>query len=100
MVVSTWKVTRAESLTRGFADRRACLKDLYLPLRQHIGEHNKPLVEVGNQVLKGHAMIAASTSLIRAASTRADVRHGNSAIGDYPVAHPIGSIRIPASSST
>jgi electron transport complex protein RnfC len=78
---------KAESLSRDL--RQASLPPrLYLPLRQHIGEHNKPLVEVGNRVLKGHA-ISASTSQIRAA-VHAPTSGTVTAIGDYPVAHPSG----------
>ena len=78
---------KAESLTRDL--QQASLPPrLYLPLRQHIGEHNKPLVEVGNRVLKGHA-ISASTSLIRAA-VHAPTSGTVTAIGSYPVAHPSG----------
>jgi len=36
---------------------------LLLPLKQHIGEYNKPLVDVGDRVLKGH-LIAADSALI------------------------------------
>ena len=51
-----------ESVQRGL--RQASLPErLYLPLKQHIGEFNKPLVEVGNRVLKGD-MIAANASPI------------------------------------
>ena len=54
---------KAESLGRDL--RQASLPpQLYLPLRQHIGEHNKPLVDVGNRVLKGH-VISAGSSLIQ-----------------------------------
>jgi len=78
---------KAESLSRDL--QQASLPErLYLPLRQHIGEHNKPLVDVGNRVLKGHA-ISASTSLIRAA-VHAPTSGTVAAIGDYPVAHPSG----------
>ena len=78
---------KTESLSREL--RQASLPPrLYLPLRQHIGEHNKPLVDVGNRVLKGHA-ISASESNIRAA-IHAPTSGVVSAIGDYPVAHPSG----------
>ena len=53
---------KAESLSSGL--KQASLPErLLLPLKQHIGEYNKPLVDVGNRVLKGH-MIAASSSLV------------------------------------
>jgi electron transport complex protein RnfC len=78
---------KAESLTRGL--QQASLPErLLLPLKQHIGEYNKPLVDVGNRVLKGH-MIAASSSLI-CASVHAPTSGIISAIGNYPVAHPSG----------
>ncbi|MCP4471459.1 MAG: electron transport complex subunit RsxC [Gammaproteobacteria bacterium] len=78
---------KSESLTRNL--RQASLPPrLYLPLRQHIGEHNKPLVDVGNRVLKGH-VISASSSLIRAA-VHAPTSGTVTAISDYPVAHPSG----------
>ena len=52
---------KSESLARDL--RQASLPErLLLPLKQHIGDHNKPLVEVGDRVLKGR-MIAASSSL-------------------------------------
>ncbi|MCP4388718.1 MAG: electron transport complex subunit RsxC [Gammaproteobacteria bacterium] len=63
-------------------------EQLILPLRQHIGEHNKPLVEVGNRVLKGD-VIAADSSLICAA-VHAPTSGTVSAIGNYPVPHPSG----------
>ena len=69
--------------------RQASLPDrLTLPLRQHIGDYNKPLVEVGNRVLKGD-VIAASSSLICAA-VHAPTSGIVSAIGDFPVPHPSG----------
>jgi electron transport complex protein RnfC len=78
---------KTESLTRGL--QQASLPErLFLPLRQHIGEINKPLVEVGNRVLKGH-VIAASSSLICAA-VHAPSSGIISAITSYPVAHPSG----------
>ena len=44
---------KAESQTRDL--RQASLPQrLVLPLRQHIGENNKPLVDIGDRVLKGH----------------------------------------------
>jgi len=80
-----------ESLTRDL--QQASLPErLLLPLKQHIGEYNKPLVEVGNRVLKGH-MIAASSSLICAA-VHAPTSGIISAIENYPVAHPSGQADI------
>ncbi len=78
---------KAESLTRGL--QQATMPErLFLPLRQHIGDHNKPLVEVGNRVLKGH-VIAANSALICAA-VHAPTSGTISAIENYPVAHPSG----------
>ena len=78
---------KTESLGRGL--QQATIPErLILPLRQHIGEYNKPLVEVGSRVLKGH-MIAANSSLI-CASVHAPTSGTVSAIEDYPVAHPSG----------
>ena len=61
---------------------------LLLPLKQHIGDYNKPLVEVGDRVLKGQ-MIAASSSLICAA-VHAPTSGTIAAIDSFPVAHPSG----------
>ncbi len=61
---------------------------LYIPLSQHIGDAAEPLVEVGDQVLKGQ-LIARSPGYISApvhASSSGEVV----AIGDYPVPHPSG----------
>ena len=78
---------KTESLGRDL-QQASIPERLFLPLRQHIGEYNKPLVEVGNRVLKGH-MIAANSSLICAA-VHAPTSGTVSAIEDYPVAHPSG----------
>ncbi len=78
---------KTESLTHGLL--QASLPErLFLPLKQHIGEYNKPLVDVGNRVLKGH-VIAANSSLICAA-VHAPTSGTVSAIENYPVAHPSG----------
>jgi len=61
---------------------------LFLPLKQHIGEHNKPLVDVGDRVLKGD-LIAADSALI-CASVHAPTSGRISAIESLPVAHPSG----------
>ena len=69
--------------------RRASLPPrLYLPLKQHIGDYNKPLVDVGDRVLKGH-MIAANPSLI-CASVHAPTSGTVAAIEPRPVPHPSG----------
>ena len=78
---------KAESLTRDL--RQASLPgQLILPLRQHIGDYNKPVVEVGNRVLKGE-VVASNASLICAA-VHAPTSGTVSAIGNYPVPHPSG----------
>lgn len=78
---------KAESLTHGL--RQASLPgQLILPLRQHIGDSNKPVVEVGNRVLKGD-VVATSASPI-CASVHAPTSGTVSAIGNYPVPHPSG----------
>jgi len=61
---------------------------LFLTLKQHIGEYNKPLVDVGDRVLKGH-LIAADSALI-CASVHAPTSGRISAIESFPVAHPSG----------
>jgi electron transport complex protein RnfC len=78
---------KAESVSQPL--RQASLPArLVLPLRQHIGDYNKPLVEVGKRVLKGE-VIAANSSLICAA-VHAPTSGIVSAIGNYPVPHPSG----------
>ena len=78
---------KTESLLRGL--QQASLPPrLYLPLKQHIGEHNKPLVRVGETVSKGQ-MIAAGSSPI-CASLHAPTSGRIAAIEAYPVAHPSG----------
>ena len=61
---------------------------LFLPLKQHIGDFNRPLVEVGERVRKGQ-VIAANSSLI-CASIHAPTSGTVSAITNHPVAHPSG----------
>ena len=78
---------KSESLVQGL-QQASLPPQLFLPLKQHIGEYNKPLVEIGDRVLKGH-MIAANSSLICAA-VHAPTSGRISAIGNYPVAHPSG----------
>lgn len=63
-------------------------KRLVLPLQQHIGTGAKPLVAVGDQVLKGQLIAEAADRLcapIHAPSSGTIVD-----IGDYPVPHPSG----------
>ncbi len=63
-------------------------EQLYIPLSQHIGEAAEPLVEVGDQVLKGQ-LIARSSAYI-SAPVHASSSGKVVAIGDYPVPHPSG----------
>jgi Na+-translocating ferredoxin:NAD+ oxidoreductase subunit C len=78
---------KTESMQRGLL-QASLPPRLYLPLKQHIGEFNKPLVDVGDRVLKGH-MIAANSSPI-CAPIHAPTSGSIAAIADYPVAHPSG----------
>jgi electron transport complex protein RnfC len=78
---------KAESLTRGL-QQASLPRQLFLPLRQHIGEVNNPLVSPGDRVLRGQ-LIAASSSPISAplhAPTSGTVRE----ISAQPVPHPSG----------
>jgi electron transport complex protein RnfC len=61
---------------------------LYIPLSQHIGEAAEPLVEIGDEVLKGQ-LIARSPGYI-SAPVHASSSGKIVAIGDYPVPHPSG----------
>jgi len=78
---------KVESLASGL--QQSTLPDqLFLPLKQHIGDPNKPLVDVGERIFRGQ-LIAGSSSPISApihASSSGIV----SAIGNYPVPHPSG----------
>ncbi|HHJ13514.1 MAG TPA: electron transport complex subunit RsxC [Gammaproteobacteria bacterium] len=61
---------------------------LHIPLSQHIGEAAKPVVKVGDRVLRGE-VIARGTEYVSApvhASSSGVIRD----IGDYPVPHPSG----------
>ena len=78
---------KAESLTREL-QQASLPRQLFLPLRQHIGETNNPLVGPGDRVLRGQ-LIAASSSPISAplhAPTSGTVRE----ISAHPVPHPSG----------
>ena len=78
---------KAESVERGL--QQAGLPErLFLPLRQHIGDPNKPVVKVGDRVLQGQ-VIGAGSSLICAA-VHAPTSGRISAIESHPVAHPSG----------
>jgi len=78
---------KSESLSRGL-EQATLPPQLILPLRQHIGDYNKPRVEIGDRVLKGQA-IAASSSPISAA-LHAPTSGVVSAIEARPIAHPSG----------
>jgi electron transport complex protein RnfC len=78
---------KSESLVQGL-QQASLPPQLILPLKQHIGEHNKPLVDVGDRVLQGQ-MIAAGSSLI-CAPVHAPTSGVISAIENFPVAHPSG----------
>ena len=78
---------KVESLTRDL-QQASLPEQLFLPLKQHIGETNKPLVNPGERVLRGQ-LIADSSSPISArlhAPTSGTVRE----ISAHPVAHPSG----------
>jgi len=78
---------KAQSLTRPVS-KAAMPKRLLIPLQQHIGAPNEPLVSVGDRVLKGQ-MVGVSKGFISApihASTSGTVVE----IGDQPVPHPSG----------
>jgi electron transport complex protein RnfC len=78
---------KSASLARGL--QQASLPPrLYLPLKQHIGDYNKPLVDVGDRVLRGH-VIAANASLFCAA-VHAPTSGRIAAIEKHPVPHPSG----------
>jgi electron transport complex protein RnfC len=78
---------KAESLTQPL--QVASLPDqLILPLKQHIGEPNKPLVNVGDRVLRGQ-LIAGSSSPI-SASIHAPTSGTVSAIKPHLVPHASG----------
>jgi electron transport complex protein RnfC len=78
---------KVESLQRGLL--QATLPErLFLPLRQHIGDHNKCRVEIGDRVLKGQ--VIASDSALICASVHAPTSGTISAIENYPVPHPSG----------
>lgn len=78
---------KAESLSREL-QQASLPPQLILPLKQHIGDYNKPLVKVGDRVLKGQ-VIAANSSLICAA-VHAPSSGVISAIEKLPVPHPSG----------
>ncbi|HED18489.1 MAG TPA: electron transport complex subunit RsxC, partial [Gammaproteobacteria bacterium] len=69
---------------------RACSipEQLYIPLSQHIGEAAEPLLEVGDEVLKGQ--LVARSPVYISAPIHASSSGKIVAIGDYPVPHPSG----------
>ena len=78
---------KSESLTRGL-QQASLPAQLFLPLKQHIGETTKPLVNVGERVLRGQ-LIAGSSSPISAplhAPTSGTIRE----IAAHPAPHPSG----------
>ena len=78
---------KTESLTREI--QLASLPDqLFLPLKQHIGDSNKPQVSIGDRVLKDQ-VIAANPSLF-CAPVHAPGSGIVSAIENHPVPHPSG----------
>lgn len=78
---------KKESLISGL--QQATLPaQLILPLKQHIGDSNKPLVSVGDRVLRGQ-LIADSSSAI-SAPVHASSSGIVSEIGARPVPHPSG----------
>lgn len=78
---------KAESLQRPL--QTATLADeLVLPLRQHIGETNRPLVKVGDTVKRGQCL--AQTREFVSAPIHAPTSGRISAIEPRPIAHPSG----------
>ena len=78
---------KAESLIPGL--QQAILPArLILPLKQHIGDSNKPLVNIGDRVLRGQ-VIADSSSLI-SARIHASSSGLVSEISAQPIPHPSG----------
>jgi electron transport complex protein RnfC len=76
---------KAESLSRGL-QQASLPAQLLLPLKQHIGSANRPLVNPGQRVLRGQ-IIAGSSSPISApvhAPTSGQIRE----ISAHPVPHP------------
>lgn len=78
---------KAESLSRGL-QQASLPEQLLLPLKQHIGDTNKPLVSIGDRVLRNQ-LIAGSSSPI-CAPIHAPTSGIISTIDKYPVPHPSG----------
>ncbi len=78
---------KSESVSRPL--RQASLPaQLVLPLKQHIGDYNKPLVKVGDHVLRGDLIGSSESSIC--ASLHAPSSGVISHIEQRPVAHPSG----------
>ena len=80
---------KSESMTRGLQQASLPAR-LYVPLKQHIGETNKPLVNIGDRVLRGQ-MIAGSSSPI-SAPIHAPTSGTIFEIAAHPVPHPSGQV--------
>ena len=78
---------KAESLTQPL-QQASLPKHLFLPLKQHIGDSNKPLVAVGDAVLKGQLVADNSSSI--SAPVHAPTSGTIVSLGPHPVPHPSG----------
>ena len=78
---------KQESLQRAL-QQASLPRQLIMPLKQHIGEYNKAVVEIGQRVLTGQ-LLASSAAPISAA-IHAPTSGTISAIDHYPIAHPSG----------
>jgi electron transport complex protein RnfC len=78
---------KAQSLSQPIA-QAPVPPQLILPLSQHIGAPAKPIVAVGEQVLKGQCIAEASSAV--SAAIHAPSSGVISAIEDRPIAHPSG----------
>ncbi len=80
---------KTESMTRGL-QQASLPKRLYLPLKQHIGETNKTLINPGERVLRGQ-LIAGSSSPI-SAPIHAPTSGTIIEIAAHPAPHPSGQL--------
>jgi len=80
---------KTHSMTRDL-QQASLPKRLYLPLKQHIGETNKTLVNAGEQVLRGQ-LIAGSSSPI-SAPIHAPTSGTIFGIASHPAPHPSGQL--------
>ncbi len=78
---------RKEVTGRAISIQHPLPERMFLPLQQHIGIASRPLVKIGDRVLKGQKIASADgyVSVPMHASTSGKI----SDIGDYPVAHPL-----------